>query len=207
MINITKGVSVNLKTLIGVFAILTAGYCKSQEIVTIDSVYEKADELRLFSKVIVFDSNESAANLKLKFKKWASLRFRNLSEVITSEIDDQITLNYIDKFVWDIGMGMSMEAGNHYNMVAQFKQGKIRILLFDDGNVYVPSNDQRRVPVPAHTKHCSDYFKTRQIVENKGIMKANYRYVRGYIDNNREFFKALESELTKPTAPILKDDW
>ena len=111
------------------------------------------------------------------------------------------------EFVWDIGMGMSMEAGNHYNMVAQFKQGKIRILLFDDGNVYVPSNDQRRVPVPAHTKHCSDYFKTRQIVENKGIMKANYRYVRGYIDNNREFFKTLESELTKPIAPILKDDW
>ena len=207
MININKSISIYFKSLICIFAILSAGYCKSQELVTIDSVYEKSDELRLFSKVIEFDSNESAANLKLKFKKWAGIKFRNLNEVITSENDDQITLNYIDKFVWDIGMGMSMEAGNYYNMVAQFKQGKIRILIFDDGNVYVPSNDQRRIPVPAHTKHCSDYFKTRQIVENKGFTKVNYRYIRGYIDNNREFFKTLESELTKPTAPILKDDW
>jgi hypothetical protein len=208
MININKGVSVYMKTLTGVFAILTTGYCKSQEIVTIDSVYEKSDELRLFSKVIEFDSSESAANLKLKFKKWASLKFRNLSEVITSEIDDQITLNYIDYYIYDIGLGMSKKRGNYYNMVAQFKQGKIRILIFDDGNVYVPSTGQGTYPLQAHTTHYSDWFITRSVIENKGaIMKPSYRAVRGYIDNNREFLKTLESELTKPIAPILKDDW
>jgi hypothetical protein len=183
-----------------------AGKAYSQEIVTVDSIYENPSELLLRTTIIQFDSNQTAEALKTKFKNWAGLKFRNLNEIIVSETNEQIVLNYIDKYIWDAGFGGRMNVGNYYKMVAQFKNGKIRLTIFDDGNTFIPSNSGASA-VAAHSTHYRNYFDNRTEVFNKGMNKAMYRRIKGYIDLNRTFFDSIDQELKKPTEAVLKDDW
>ncbi len=173
---------------------------------TIDSVYENSEELKLSTKIIELDSNLNIEDLKIKFKNCAALKFRNLNEVIVSETNDQIVLNYINRYNWDGGLGITINSGNYYKMVVQFKKGKIRITTFDDGNNFIAGSSSTP-SVPAHSKHYRDYFRYRTEVFNKGLNKPTYRSIKGYIELNRAFNKSLEEDLRKPTEPILKDDW
>lgn len=178
----------------------------SQNVFTVDSIYENPSELLLRTKIIEFDSNQTAEALKTKFKNWAGLKFRNLNEVIVSETNEQIVLNYIDKYIWDAGFGGRMNVGNYYKMVAQFKNGKVRLTIFDDGNTFIPSNSGASA-VAAHSTHYRNYFINRTEIVNKGMNKAMYRRVEGYITLNKGFIESIEEELKKPTEAILKDDW
>jgi hypothetical protein len=49
----------------------------AQEVVTVDDIYEEPSELRLYSRIISFDSNTTAKEIKMKFKNWAGVRFVN----------------------------------------------------------------------------------------------------------------------------------
>jgi hypothetical protein len=179
---------------------------KAQEIVTVDSIYENSEELLLSTSIIEFDSNQSVQDLKAKFKNWSGIRFRNLSEVLVSETDNQIVLNYIDNYIWDAGFGGNIKVGNYYKLIAQFKTGKMRIVIYDDGNTFIPSNSGAP-SVAAHSTHYRNYFRNKTEFKNKGMNKVVYRRIRGYIDLNRSFLKTMEQELKKPTEKILTDDW
>lgn len=97
--------------------------------------------------------------------------------------------------------------GNYYKMVAQFKDGKMRVIIFDDGNTYVPASETT-APVTARSSHYVDLFKNRKEWKNKGMFqKPTYRLIKGYIQTNQEFFNSLESEIKKSTLPVLQDDW
>ena len=179
----------------------------AQEVVTVDDIYEEPSELRLYSRIISFDSNTTAKEIKMKFKNWAGVRFVNLSKVLVSETESQVVLNYIDEYVYSMGLAGNLSVGNYYKMVAQFKDGKMRVVVFDDGNTYVPAS-QGAPSVPARSSHYANYFKNRKEWKNKGMFqKPIYRRIIGYIQNNQEFFTSLESEIKKPTVPVLQDDW
>jgi hypothetical protein len=181
-------------------------YAYSQEIVTVDSIYENSAELLLSTNIIEFDSTQSVQVLKAKFKNWASIRFRNLNEVLVSETENQIVLNYIDNFIWDAGFGGNIKVGNYYKLIAQFKSGKMRIVIYDDGNTFIPSNSGAPA-VAAHSTHYRNYFRTKTEYQNKGFNKMIYRRIRGFIDINRIFLNSMKEELKKPTEAVLKDDW
>lgn len=179
---------------------------KGQEVVTVDSIYENSEELLLSTTIIEFDSTLSGQDLKVKFKNWASINFRNLNEVLVSETENQIVLNYIDNFIWDAGFGGNIKVGNYYKLIAQFKSGKMRIVIYDDGNTFVPSNSGAP-SIAAHSTHYRNYFRTKTEYQNKGFNKMIYRRIRGFIDLNRTFINSMKAELKRPTESVLKDDW
>ena len=102
----------------------------------IDSLYENKEENLIISRVLEFDGLKKE-ELKTKVKNWGSTKFVNLKEILVSETDDQIVLNYIDKSFFIKYMG-NIPYSWYVRLVIQFKDGKIKCSYYDDGNELVP---------------------------------------------------------------------
>lgn len=99
--------------------------------------YEDADSKLYASKVIEIESKTRKDLINL-FKNWASKSFVNLKEVIVSETEDQIVIVYVDKIETSIKVLMTTypdDMSFYTRLVAEFKEGKMRVSLYDDGNV------------------------------------------------------------------------
>ena len=115
-------------------------YGQDEEIVPDLKPYEDATSKLFISKVIEVP-NKTQKELATQFKNWASTSFVNLREVIVSETDNQIVLNYITRtnsYFKTLGMKNPVEYSWYVRLVAQFKDGKIRVQFYDDGNVFRP---------------------------------------------------------------------
>ena len=102
----------------------------------IDSLYENKEENLIISRVLEFEGLKKE-ELKTKVKNWGSTKFVNLKEILVSETDDQIVLNYIDKSFFIKYMG-KISYSWYVRLVIQFKDGKIKCSYYDDGNELVP---------------------------------------------------------------------
>lgn len=102
----------------------------------IDSLYENVNEKLILSKVLEFEGLKKE-ELKTKVKNWGSTKFVNLKEILVSETEDQIVLNYIDNSFFIKYLG-SIPYSWYVRLVIQFKDGKIKCSYYDDGNVLVP---------------------------------------------------------------------
>lgn len=178
------------------------GYSQSSLLVddklSIDSLYSNKEELLIHSGVLDFD-NLTKDQLKTKVKNWGSTKFVNLKEVLISETDDQIVLNYIDKNMFMKTLGMKSNYSWYIRLVIQFKDGKIRCQYFDDGNTYQPS-ERGSISINSRSYHLSDYFKgsddqkfsqkmfTLGMVSLKESILRNFESIRESI-NNKEIEK------------------
>ena len=110
--------------------------------------FEKAGEGLYISKVIEIP-NKTQKELQTQFKNWASTSFVNLREVMVSETDNQIVLNYITKtpnYLKTLGMKMPIDYSWYIRLVAQFKDGKVRVQFYDDGNAFKPGEYSSFIP-------------------------------------------------------------
>ena len=111
---------------------------QDEEIVPTIKPFEDISTYLYTSKVIEVP-NKTQKELNQQFKNWASTAFVNLKEVLVSETENQIVLVYI---IQPIGYFKMMGLKTYYpfkhyvRMVAQFKDGKCKISMFDDGNVF-----------------------------------------------------------------------
>jgi hypothetical protein len=113
--------------------------------------FEKAAEGLYISKVIEIP-NKTQKELQTQFKNWASTSFVNLREVMVSETENQIVLNYITKtpnYLKTLGMKIPMDYSWYIRLVAQFKDGKVRVQFYDDGNAFKPGEYSKYGNVPA----------------------------------------------------------
>lgn len=98
--------------------------------------YEDLSSKLYTSKVIEFNG-KSKKELQNTFKNWAATAFNNLREVMVSETENQIVLVYIievpvvQKLV---GIKVTDIWPLYVRFVAEFKDDKIRVSLYDDGN-------------------------------------------------------------------------
>jgi hypothetical protein len=129
------------KVLLGLVLVLgTLVSIAQDEVIRNLKDFEKAGEGLYISKVIEIP-NKTQKELQTQFKNWASTSFVNLREVMVSETDNQIVLNYITKtpnYLKVLGMKTPFNYDWYVRLVAQFKDGKVRIQFYDDGNVYRP---------------------------------------------------------------------
>jgi hypothetical protein len=134
------------------FALVTiVSFGQDEEVIRDVKKFEDATTGLYVSKVIEVPS-KSQKELQTQFKNWASTSFVNLREVMVSETDNQIVLNYITKtpnYVKTLGMKVPMDYDWYVRLVAQFKDGKIRVQFYDDGNVFKPGEYSRYGNVPA----------------------------------------------------------
>lgn len=116
-------------------------YGQDEEVVPDLKPYEDVSSKLFVSKVIEMPG-KTQKEISTQFKNWASTSFVNLREIMVSETDNQIVLNYITKtptYMKMLGMKTPLVYSWYVRVVAQFKDGKAKISFFDDGNVYIPS--------------------------------------------------------------------
>ena len=126
-------------------------YGQNEEVVPDLKPYEDAPSKLFISKVIEVP-NKTQKELSTQFKNWASTSFVNLREVMVSETDNQIVLNYITEtntYFKVLGLKSPYSMSWYVRMVAQFKDGKIRIQFYDDGNAFKPGSYSQYGSTPA----------------------------------------------------------
>jgi hypothetical protein len=123
----------------------------------IDSFYQKKEDLLIYSKVIDFNG-KSKTEIINGFKNWGSTNFVNLKEITVSESEDQIVLNYITKQMYVKFLGSTSTCEWYVRLIAEFKEGKMRVSFIDDGNTFWPGN-QYAPATRARIYNLSMYFK------------------------------------------------
>jgi len=137
----------------------------------IDSLLENKDENLIISRVIEVEGLKKD-ELKNKIKNWGSTKFVNLKEVLVSETDDQLVMNYIDKSYYVKSGKYSVTVDWYIRLVIQFKDGKIKCSYFDDGNAFIPSS-QYSASLSRGTYKLKTYFKEEDGVLNSTKMTTN----------------------------------
>lgn len=137
-------------------AILLTGFsgnAQQKDTLFINDVYESVGESLMIDEVIKFDSINQIT-LKYRFENYAATWFRNYNEVVTSSTEDQIVMLYIKSLGSDLNM--------YIRLVVQFKDNKVRLRFYDDGNVYKPAvysgNTLIARPIGTRSFKLSNYF-------------------------------------------------
>ena len=159
----------------------------------IDSLYSNKDELIIHSGVLEFEGL-TREQLKTKIKNWGGTKFVSLKEVLVSETDDQIVLNYIDKNMFMKTLGIKMDFDWYIRLVIQIKDGKIRCQYFDDGNTYQPGGNGN-IPMRSRSHYLRDYFK-----ENDGIKTSQKIFTSGMVSLKENIFfnfNSLKEDILK----------
>ncbi len=163
-----------MKQLIALLFFTTISFAgKSQDNDTIPELlpYEDATSGLFVSKVVEV-KDKSQKELVTQFKNWAATRFVNLREVMVSETENQIVLNYITKtnsYMKSLGMKLPMNYSWYVRMVVQFKDGKARAQFYDDGNSFIAGEYSKygSVPsVPARSMYVHTYTKKPENVKD-----------------------------------------
>jgi len=167
----------------------------------LDSIYSNKDELVIYSGIHKFDSLNSS-EIKNKIKNWASLNFVSLKDILVSETDDQIVLNYINSSFYVKSLGTKSTIQWYIRLLIQIKDGRARFTYYDDGNVrMLPS--QYSAGVQARTFKLKSYFS-----EKNGAYVCGKMYTQGMIDLLNSIKGNYESVLKeKETNKKPNDNW
>jgi hypothetical protein len=191
-----------MKKILTILAILVCSFSFSQRERILSTEFYKDVNSRLVNeKIIIFDSINKQ-ELMNRFENWAGTNFRNYSEVRTSKTDNQITLLYVSNSMYII-------------MNVEFKDYKIRLSFYDDGNVYIPSSYSGNIYIPgvaARSRHMINYFDSDGVLEYKpgnGMLNIKGRTASMIISYKTDIEKSIiDIENTiKQKSIIKKSDW
>ena len=173
--------------------------------ITIEDVFENPAE-RLLNSVILDDKSLSTTELKTQFKNWGQTHFVNFNEVLVGETENQITINYIEEYTFRAALGVPVSVKHYIRLVCQIKEGRLRVLMFDDGNCFVPSS-QYSASTAARSYYISDFFKDNTPID-KDSSPVNFRRIRSFQKETSSMKTALQQILTvKSNTGILNEDW
>lgn len=160
------------------------------------------------SKVMEFEG-KSQKELSVLFKNWASISFVNLKEVLVGETESQIVIRYILNTSANYKiMGMKGTSGFDWyvRLIAQFKDSKVKVSFFDEGNVPTPSTSINGIIVPGSPS--GSYYVCQQVNKPKDLNKVNssfYQYHLMWQNKVDDMVLAIETQLKNPYK--LKDDF
>lgn len=149
-------------------------------------------ETKLYKTYIIKLDTLKKNELKNMFKNVTSTQFVNLKEVMVSETDDQIVLNYIST------TSSTPSTSWYIRLIAQFKDGKVRLLIYDDGNVFIPSSQY------TPTWNARSFYVT----DNKRAQKRfRIRTMDEWMDNADTTIKKIEDGLKSISKTDKNKDW
>ena len=153
-------------------------YGQDEEVVPTIKKFEDITTYLYTSKVIEVP-NKTQKELNQQFKNWASTAFVNLKEVLVSETENQIVLVYIVEpigYFKMMGMKTYYPFKHYVRMVGQFKDGKCKVSMFDDGNVFSYGGYAGNIKMPdtqARTVHFIG-ANTIETPESKDLHRLKY---------------------------------
>jgi len=146
-------------------------------------------ENHLYKTEIIQVDSINQTELQKKFKKIASRLFVNLDKIIVNETGNQIVLNYIlttknlPKTSWNV------------RIVSEFKDSRMRLQIYDLGNVYIPSGQY------TPTWNESSFYVTNN---KRATKRRRNKIMSEWMQSVDNLIEKLKNELNKP---IKKDDW
>ena len=173
------------KLLLTLFSIGMIGVAQAQ--MTINELYQDSESLLLSQSVIKVDSM-SVEDLQTLVLNWSGMNFRNASKVLVSQTKSQMVLRYSTNSFYTKLLGLSYPIGWYIRMQIEFKQGGVRVSMYDDGNAYVPSSytpsyspsvrGTTTPAIPEGSRHFINYFKKngspmKMAVEGLQASKSN----------------------------------
>ena len=178
---------------------------QEKDTVFLSQIYIDESTYLVSQKVIEFDSI-SSDELIIRFENWAGQNFRNYDKVRTSKTESQITLNYITST-------FNTALDFYLIMVVEFKDNKIRVQIFDDGNVYKPGSyagSRYIAGISARIYHIRSYFSDGMIIykPKPGMLNINEKnalgslYYKASIDRT---FNEIETFI-KAKVDVKKED-
>jgi hypothetical protein len=178
---------------------------QEKDTVFLSQIYIDESTYLVSQKVIEFDSI-SSDELIIRFENWAGQNFRNYDKVRTSKTESQITLNYITS-TFNTALDFFLI------MVVEFKDNKIRVQIFDDGNVYKPGSyagSRYIAGISARIYHIRSYFSDGMIIykPKPGMLNINEKnatgslYYKASIDGT---FNEIETFI-KAKVDVKKED-
>jgi hypothetical protein len=189
--------------------------------------YQDINEKMYISGVVEVEG-KTKKDLMNSFKNWGSISFNNLKEIIVSETEDQIVLVYITSVPRTTKVLLTRSTNNlkqYVRLIAEFKDGKVRLSFYDDGNVFVPSSYAGTILIPgspARSYYMSAIYNNLIKYENEfGYQKpetdkdfeklknSNYRFVMAYQKDLENTLLSATEGLKNPSAssPKRKDDF
>jgi len=192
------------KLLLMLFLIGMVGIAQAQTLFTKNDLYEDPTSL-LLKRIIIEVDSTSSKDLQTLVKNWSGMTFRNATKVIVSETNTQMVLRYHTDAFYKKALGIPYPFGWYVRLQIEFKDNKVRISAYDDGNAYVP---------PTY----SQYGSSRAIPEGKynliifGMKKdgtARSGNVDGYLSFKKSYIstlKSLEQYLFQKNLSILQSE-
>jgi hypothetical protein len=163
--------------------------------------YKDIKEKMYISSVIEVEG-KSRKDLMNSFKNWASSKFVNLKEVIVSETDDQIVLVYITSIPRTTKVLLTTNTDYwklYVRLIVEFKDNKVRLSFYDDGNVATPSSYYNGVTIPGQASRAyymseiynslikmesePGYKKPENDKEFNKLKNSNYKFMMSYQDD------------------------
>jgi hypothetical protein len=133
----------------------------------IEEFYDNKDELLIYSVVSELEVESPEEIIEL-LKQWGGVNFRNMKEVLTSETSDQLVFNYITESFTIKTLGKTNAYGWNIRMVAQIKDGKVRLQFFDDGNSFWSGTVTGGATIPSTP---SRSYRFTSYFDKKGLCK------------------------------------
>lgn len=203
------------KLLLGLLIFVSFFSYSQKKYIYLDSLFQNKDENLVISKIIEFEG-KTKIDLKNKFKEVASKKFVNLKEITVSETDDNMTLVFIEEipiyFKSLMGL-MPINRQEYTRFLVYFKDNRIKIDLFDDGNVFVPSSYNGGIPTPSVEARIG-YIKNAlsdgklEVPTEKDMYKSKntmYQLVSGYISETKKMIPYFETEMNKQS--VINNNW
>lgn len=175
---------------------------------------------KLYTSKVIELPNKSQKDLITQFKNWGSTNFANFKEVVVSETENQIVLVYTqDVPIVYYGGFLYGNLIDNYSMyirlLAEFKEGKMRVSIYDDGNVFRPSTGSygTRSYEPAkqpRTIFISNYQEPP--LTTKDFVKFPYYWYLGHVKWEKkcdDTILSLENGMKNPNSSntLRKDDF
>ena len=168
----------------------------------------------LYKSKVIEVPGKSQKDLSTMFKNWASKSFVNLREITVSETESQIVLNYILPTSATIKVPLAkpflVSLSWYVRLVVQFKDGKLRLQAYDDGNAFKPGEVSKYSNVPsvaARTYYVKTFTKKplthKEYQDYKGLF---YQYHVLWQQSIDKLFLEAENGVAKADLS-LKDDF
>lgn len=174
---------------IGICPLICYSQKSERDTVFLIQIYQDPEKYLVSQRVLEFDSIDKT-ELMSRFENWAGQNFRNYDKVRTSKTDNQITLNYItSSFITVLDF--------YLNMVVEFKDDKIRVQIFDDGNVYKAGYYSGSTYIPgtsARLYHVKSYFTDGMLIykTKPGVLNVNERNATGSLNYKTSINSTIE---------------
>ena len=130
------------------------------EVIKIEEVYEDPENLLLRSEIIELPS-KSIDDLKVMVDNWGETSLANTKEYWADKSESSVRFSFLLPFETAGLFNTTVTVHYYVVFLVEYKEGKVRYKIYDDGNEYEPATENTKERHPTRSpRFCSFCFST-----------------------------------------------